>query len=221
MGKDLHETFPNAALFEQANNVLNFDITKLCFEGPEEELVKTENCQPAIFLVGIACFKAYTLSAGADNIAGFAGLSLGEWSALHAAKAISFEDCLRALAARGKFMQDACEEQPGAMLSLIGMSDENVRELAAETDVSVANFNSPGQTVLSGRIAGIEKAEQLAKEKGAKRAVRLNVAGAYHSPLMNSASEKLREFIETIEIKTSAIPVFSNVTGNRTVRRKK
>ncbi|NLB55739.1 MAG: ACP S-malonyltransferase, partial [Lentisphaerae bacterium] len=163
MGKDFFDSNPKSrAMFEEANEILGFDIAKLCFEGPDSELVRSEVCQPAIFLVSTACFNAFIEKTSEPDFAGFAGLSLGEWSALHAAGAISFEDCLKALAARGRFMQEACDERPGAMLSIIGMSDENIVELAKASGSSIANLNSPGQTVLSGKKEAIAKAQDMA-----------------------------------------------------------
>jgi [acyl-carrier-protein] S-malonyltransferase len=214
MGRDLADAFPECReLFAQAKAVLGYDLAKLCFEGPEAELVKSQHCQPAIFVVSLACQRALRRQAPKLAFEYAAGLSLGEWSALGLADAISFEDGLRVLAARGRFMQEACEEQPGGMLSVIGLVPEALRKIAAAAGVEIANLNSPEQTVLSGPQAGIQQAEKLAGEAGAKRAIRLNVAGAYHSALMASAAGKLEQFLQTVAIRPPRIPVVSNVTG--------
>ena len=214
MGKDLAGAYPEIGnLFRKADEVLGYKLSKICFEGPEAELTKTSNCQPAIFLVSIACYKAFFHEAGNAVFYGVAGLSLGEWSALHMAGALSFEDALRVLEARGRFMQEACEERDGGMVSVIGLPVEKVRQIALEAGVEVANLNTNEQTVLSGERAGITKAEELAKKAGASRTVVLNVAGAYHSSLMSSAASRLKECLADIEIRSTDIPVLSNATG--------
>ncbi len=213
MGRDLAAAWPECkALFDKANEVLGYDLAALCFNGPMAELTKTSHCQPAIFLVSAACLEAWKKT-GAPAPAAVAGLSLGEWTALYAAGCLSFEDTLRVLAARGRLMQEACDATKGAMLSLIGMADEAVLKIAEQAKVSVANLNSPGQIVLSGPVEAIGEAEKLAKEAGAKRALRLPVAGAYHSPLMQSAADGLRAVLQAVEFKAPAMPVISNVTG--------
>ncbi len=214
MGRDLAEAVPECrALFDRANEVLGYDLAKLCFEGPEGELVKSRHCQPAIFTVSLACQRALALRVP-DLAPGFAaGLSLGEWSALCLAGVVSFEDGLRVLAARGRFMQEACEERPGGMLSVIGLDAQAVAKVAAAAGVEVANLNSPDQTVLSGPQDAIGAAEQMAASAGAKRAIRLNVAGAYHSSLMASAARKLEDFLRPVVFRTPRIPVVSNVTA--------
>ncbi len=213
MGRDLAAAWPECkALFDKANEVLGYDLAGLCFNGPMAELTKTNHCQPAIFLVSAACLEAWKKT-GAPAPAAVAGLSLGEWTALYAAGCLSFEDTLRVLAARGRLMQEACEATRGAMLSLIGMTDEAVLKIAEQAKVSVANLNSPGQIVLSGSVEAIAEAERLAKEAGAKRALRLPVAGAYHSPLMQSAADGLRAVLQSVTFNPPAMPVFSNVTG--------
>lgn len=215
MGRDIADTYPECrALFDTADEVLGFAISDICFNGPEEELTKSNNCQPGIFIASIACYRALCLRLGEDMIpVGTAGLSLGEWSALHMAGALSFEDTLRVLEARGRFMQEACEEREGGMVSVIGLPMEKLEEICGTTGVYIANLNSEAQTVLSGEKAGIAEAERLANEAGAKRAIVLNVAGAFHSPLMNSAAERLAEVLENVEIKTPDLPVLANVTG--------
>ncbi|MBI9020805.1 MAG: ACP S-malonyltransferase, partial [Verrucomicrobia bacterium] len=184
MGRDLYDAIPECkALFEKANEVLGYDIAAICFDGPEDELKKSHNTQPAIFTVSAAALEALKLKKPmAFDYA--AGHSLGEWGALYAAGVISFEDTLRVLKARGEFIQAACDANPGGMLAVIGLDGEPLEKIAAETGVTVANINSPGQTVLSGTADAIEKAAVACKAAGAKRALPLSVAGAFHSPLM-------------------------------------
>jgi [acyl-carrier-protein] S-malonyltransferase len=215
MGKDLAEAYPECReLFEKADEVLGFKISDICFEGPEEELTKSNNCQPAIFAASIACYKALCLKNGGEvPVAGTAGLSLGEWSALHMAGSLTFEDTLKVLEARGRFMQEACDENESGMISIIGLPMEKLEEICSKTGIYIANLNSEAQVVLSGLKQGIEEAEKLAAEAGAKRAIVLNVAGAFHSPLMQSAADKLREVLADIEISKPSVPVIANVTG--------
>ncbi|MDD5520471.1 MAG: ACP S-malonyltransferase [Kiritimatiellae bacterium] len=214
MGKDLADTYPECkALFDKADEVLGFKLSKLCFEGPIEELTKSSNCQPAIFVSSIACWKMFSSKVGNVPVKGTAGLSLGEWSALHMAGALTFEDTLRVLQARGRFMQEACEEKKGGMVSVIGLVTDKLRDVCAKTGVEIANLNSPEQTVLSGERQAIEAAERLAKEAGAKKTVILNVAGAFHSKLMVSAAGKLKDFLIKVEISQPKIPVVANATG--------
>lgn len=214
MGRDLSEAYPVCrALFSKANDVLGYDLARLCFQGPEEELVKSNNCQPAVFVMSVACYQALQALRGEQDFSGVAGLSLGEWSALHIAGAIGFEETLRVLEARGRFMQEACNERDGAMLSVIGLAEERVRALAEEAGVQVANFNTPRQIVLSGERKQMQEAEKLAVAAGAKLAVWLKVAGAYHSSLMSSASKRLETLMQTVHVKSPCLPVLSNVTG--------
>ena len=214
MGKDLAAACPDCrALYEQADEVLGYGLSKICFEGPEEALTKSNHCQPAIFVTSMACYQALKGMVGDLSFAGTAGLSLGEWSALHAAGALSFEDTLRVLEARGRFMQEACDERDGSMLSIIGLDMAALETICTETGVTIANLNSTAQTVLSGERAGIERATALATEAGAKRAIPLNVAGAFHSPLMASAAERLAETLAGVTFNEPAMPVLANVTG--------
>lgn len=214
MGKDLADAYPECkALFDKADEVLGFKLSKLCFEGPIEELTKSSNCQPAIFVTSIACWKAFSAKAGNVPVKGTAGLSLGEWSALHMAGALSFEDTLRVLQVRGRYMQEACEEKKGGMVSVIGLSDDKLKDVCAKAGVEMANLNSADQTVLSGEFTAIQAAEKLAKESGAKKTIMLNVAGAFHSKLMASAAGKLKDFLSKVEIRQPRIPVVANATG--------
>lgn len=214
MGKDLAAAYPECrALFSKADEVLGFPLSKVCFEGPAEDLTKSNNCQPAIFVTSIACYRALSREVPGLAFAAAAGLSLGEWSALHMAGALSFEDALRVLEARGRFMQEACEEREGGMISILGLPADKLRDIAAAAGVEIANLNSPEQTVLSGEKSRIPEVEKMATAAGAKRAIPLNVAGAFHSRLMQSAALKLEEFLKTVTFKAPCIPVMANVTG--------
>lgn len=215
MGRELAEGLDECrALFARAGEVLGFDLLKLCAEGPIEELTKSDVAQPAIFTVSRAARAALAHFAGKKfQVAGAAGHSLGEWAALHEAGAVSFEDALRVLRARGRFMQEACEATPGGMLTIIGLPLDKVREVAQASGLEIANLNSPAQTVLSGHADRIAAGEAAAKAAGAKRALRLTVAGAFHSSLMRPAADRLAEFLKEIEFRAPAFPVWSNVTG--------
>jgi [acyl-carrier-protein] S-malonyltransferase len=235
MGKDLAEKFPSAkAWFDRANTPLGYDLAGICFNGPEAELTKTENAQPGIFLVSWVAFqllkeqvqslKSKAKSHGAAGVAldighvtldfqATAGLSLGEFTALTAAGAMSFEDALRVVRQRGRFMQEACDVTKGGMAAIIGLEEAPTREVCAEAGVELANLNCPGQLVISGEAEKISKACELAKAKGAKRAIPLTVAGAYHSPLMASAQSKLQAELAKIKISAPTVPVISNVTA--------
>lgn len=218
MGKDLAEKFPSARTwFDRANAALGYDLASICFNGPEAELTKTENAQPGIFLVSWVAFellKEQLAASGAGlKFEATAGLSLGEFTALTAAGAMSFEDGLRVVRERGKFMQEACDATRGGMAAIIGLDEALTREVCAEAGVTLANLNCPGQIVISGGSERIGKAVELAKAKGAKRAIPLPVAGAYHSPLMSSAQPKLQGELGKIKISAPGVTVISNVTA--------
>ena len=215
MGRELAEGVEACrALFAQASAILGFDLLKLCEEGPIEELTRSCNAQPAIFVVSAAARTALAhFSGGSLAVAGTAGLSSGEWAALHEAGVISFEDVVRVLRARGQFMQETCESTPGGMLTIIGLPLDKVQDVAAASGLEVANINSPVQTVLSGHADRIAAGETAAKAAGAKRALRLTVAGAFHSSLMQPAADKLAEFLKDVELRAPQCPVWSNVTG--------
>ena len=216
MGRDLAEAIPECrSLFDEADDVLGYRLSSLCFEGPIEELTKSNHCQPAIFVTSMACFRALVLKGG-DHVAmlrGTAGLSLGEWTSLHMAGALTFSDALRVLEARGRFMQQACEEREGGMVSVIGLGLDKLQAICAASGCEIANLNSPEQTVLSGERKRIEEAERLAKEAGAKRTIVLKVAGAFHSSLMKSAADRLQAFLAGVAFHPSRMPVVANVTG--------
>jgi [acyl-carrier-protein] S-malonyltransferase len=214
MGKDLVEKIPSAKVwFDRANAMLGYDLTSICFNGPEAELTKTENAQPGIFLVSWITFQLLKERVPSLKFDATAGLSLGEFTALTAAGAMSFEDGLRVVRQRGRFMQEACESTRGGMAAVIGLDEGPTREVCAEAGVVLANLNCPGQIVISGEADKIAKAVELAKAKGAKRAIALPVAGAYHSPLMVGAQPKLQAELAKIKISSPVVPVISNVTG--------
>ncbi len=214
MGKDLAEAFPAAkAWFDRANAAVGYDLTSICFGGPEAELTKTENAQPGIFLVSWVALEMLKARVPALQCDATAGLSLGEFTALTAAGVMSFEDGLRVVRQRGRFMQEACDVTQGGMAAVIGLDEALAREVCAETGVVLANLNCPGQLVISGAADCIAKAVELAKAKGAKRAIPLTVAGAYHSPLMASAQPKLQAELAAVQFSAPTVPVISNVTA--------
>jgi [acyl-carrier-protein] S-malonyltransferase len=214
MGKDLAEKFPSAkAWFDRANAALGYDLASICFNGSEADLTKTENAQPGIFLVSWVCFELLKDKVPNLKFDAAAGLSLGEFAALTAAGAMSFEDGLRVVRQRGKFMQEACDATRGGMAAIIGLDENLTREVCAEAGVVLANLNCPGQLVISGEVEKISKAVELAKARGAKRALPLAVAGAYHSPLMASAQPKLQNELAKIKTSPPTVPVISNVTA--------
>jgi len=214
MGKDLVEKSASArGWFEQANAVLGFDLAGICFNGPEPELTRTENAQPGIFLVSWAAFALLKEQAPGLTFEATAGLSLGEFTALAAAGAMSFEDGLRVVRQRGRFMQEACDATRGGMAAIIGLEEEPTRQVCAEAGVALANLNCPGQIVISGEADRIARACELAKARGARRALPLQVAGAYHSPLMAEAQPRLAEELQKIALREPGVPVISNVTA--------
>jgi [acyl-carrier-protein] S-malonyltransferase len=213
MGRDLAEQFPTAAeLFRNADDVLGRKLSEIAWSGPIEDLTKTSNCQPALFVHGLACLSILRELAG-FSIGGAAGLSLGEMTAHAAAGTFDFAAGLKLVERRGQLMDEACAATSGAMAAMIGADENSVRGLAADADVDIANINAPGQIVISGERAKVELAVGLAKEHGIRRATMLNVAGAYHSRLMESAYEKLGAVLHHVPIKTPSFPVISNVTG--------
>jgi [acyl-carrier-protein] S-malonyltransferase len=214
MGRDLAEKYPSArAWFDRAKAALGYDLAEICFSGPEAELTKTEHAQPGIFLVSWAVWQLLKDHVPGLKFEATAGLSLGEFTALAAAGAVSFEDGLRVVRQRGRFMQEACETTRGGMAAILGLEEIPTREVCAEAGVVLANLNCPGQLVISGEIERISRACDLAKAKGARRALPLPVAGAYHSPLMASAQPKLAAELELVAVETPQAPVISNVTA--------
>ena len=214
MGKDLADAYPEArALYDLANEELGYDLTQVCFEGTEGALTQTENAQPGIFLVSWVAFELLKKQVPGLTFEAAAGLSLGEFTALTAAGVMSFEDGLKVVRQRGRFMQEACDATEGGMAAIIGLDEATAREVCDVSDVELANLNCPGQLVISGASTGIEKACELAKGKGAKRVLPLTVAGAYHSRLMESASPKLEAALREVSLNLPSVPVVSNVTA--------
>ena len=214
MGKDLAGEFAAAAdLFRRADEIVGRKLSDIAWNGPIEELTKTSNCQPALFVHGLACFSILGELAGDFPVGGAAGLSLGEMTAHAASGTFDFGNGLKLVQKRGEFMDEACAATIGGMAAMIGGLENDVRQLAADEDVDVANINAPGQIVISGELAKVEAAVGVAKEYGIRRATMLNVAGAYHSRLMESAYEKLGEALANVPIHPPQFPVISNVTG--------
>jgi [acyl-carrier-protein] S-malonyltransferase len=214
MGRDLAEQFSVAAdLFRQADEILGRRLSEIAWSGPIEELTKTSNCQPALYVHGLACFAALRKVAGDFPITGAAGLSLGEMTAHAAAGVFNFATGLKLVQRRGELMDEACAATSGAMAAMIGADENTVRALAADADVDVANINAPGQIVISGERAKVEAAIGMAKEHGVRRATLLNVAGAYHSRLMESAYQKLGATLRHVPVLRPRFSVISNVTG--------
>ena len=213
MGKDLYENNAEAKeLFEKANEILGFRITDLMFDGTEEDLKQTKVTQPAIFIHSVLLAKSLGDDFQPDMVAGH---SLGEFSALVAAGALSFEEGLKLVSKRAQAMQKACEARPSTMAAVLALPDEKVEELCAEVDdiVAPANYNCPGQVVISGTMEGIDAACEKMLAAGAKRAMKLKVGGAFHSPLMQPAQEELAEAIAAAEFTTPRCPVYQNVDG--------
>lgn len=211
MGKDLYENVPAAKeLFEKANEILGFRITDIMFSGTDEELKQTFVTQPAVFLHSVIMAKALGEEFKPDMVAGH---SLGEFSALVAAGALDFEDGLRLVAKRAAAMQKACEAQPSTMAAVLGLEDKVVEDICAEIDgvVVAANYNCPGQLVISGSIEAVDAACEQLKAAGARRALRLPVGGAFHSPLMEPAKVELQAAIEAAPFKAPVCPVYQNV----------
>jgi [acyl-carrier-protein] S-malonyltransferase len=214
MGRDLAEAFPAArARFEEANTLLGYDLARICFEGPEDVLTRTEHAQPGIYLVGWVAFELLQAAVPGLEFHAAAGLSLGEFTALAAAGALNFADGLRLVRARGRFMQEACETARGGMAAILGLEEDAVREVCAEAGVELANFNCPGQLVISGPADRITVACDLAKARGARRAVPLPVAGAYHSRLMAPAQAPLAAALAAVPVHPPRVPVLANVTA--------
>ena len=214
MGRDLAEQFAVAAdLFRRADEILGRNLSEIAWTGPIEELTKTSNCQPALYVHGLACLAILHELGGSFSIGGAAGLSLGEMTAHAAASTFDFANGLKLVQRRGELMDEACAATNGAMAAMIGADESAVRALAADADVDVANINAPGQIVISGERAKVEAAIGMAKEHGIRRATLLNVAGAYHSRLMESAYQKLGAVLVHVPVQPPCFPVISNVTG--------
>jgi [acyl-carrier-protein] S-malonyltransferase len=216
MGRDLFDTFASAkAIIKEADEVLKFPLSKLYFEGPEEELRQTINAQPALVTIGYACLKAMQEAAGSNfPVPAFtAGHSLGEYTALAAANVFDFATAVYLARERGRLMQEAGTLTAGGMVAVLGMEETALAEVCKETDTQIANYNSPGQLVISGATANVARAAELAKARGASRALPLQVSGAFHSPLMKPAEEALTRIITGMSFRPPSIPVIGNTTA--------
>ena len=216
MGKEIHDAFPEAReIMDRAGEVLGTDLKSLMFEGPLEKLTETANAQPAILTVNYAFFQLARRNSVPFD--GAAGHSLGEYNALVAARALSFEDALVAVRERGRLMQEVGAKTEGTMAAVLGLEEEKLQEVCRRASekgpVEVANFNCPGQLVISGEVSALQDACVLAKEAGAKRAIRLRVGGAFHSSLLKEASERFAPFLEGVRIESPACGFYTNVTG--------
>ena len=212
MGKDLYDTYPEARrMMQRAHEILGFNLTEVMFEGSDDALRQTHVTQPAIFLHSVVSCRLSTIIRP-DMVAGH---SLGEFSALVSAEALSWEDALRLVSQRALAMQEACEMQPGTMAAVLALADDEVVEVCESIDdmVVAANFNCPGQVVISGSLNGVEQACRAMKEAGAKRALKLPVGGAFHSPLMHPAAERLEKAILTTKFNIPKCPIYQNVSA--------
>ncbi|MBU0634403.1 MAG: ACP S-malonyltransferase [Candidatus Omnitrophica bacterium] len=217
MGKQLYADFPAARrIFELADEVLGFNLTKICFEGPQEELTKSSICQPAILTLSVAAVDVLIRDFAGPAMAtdACAGLSLGEYSALVACGSLRFEDALLLVNKRGQFMDEASAENPGTMSCILGLEIEQVKEICGITGTEIANLNCPGQIVISGSFDSINKANTLAQDKGAKRVIPLDVSGPFHSSLMSEAAKKLKLELEKVSIVAPRIKFCTNVTAD-------
>jgi [acyl-carrier-protein] S-malonyltransferase len=216
MGKDLYDSFDSVkALFKQADDAVGFSLSKIFFEGPEDELKKTSNAQPALVAVSIACLKA-AQQVGGKNLPApsfMAGHSLGEYTALAAADAIDFSTAVYLAKERGRLMYEAGLKTPGGMMAMIGIDEAALAEVCKETGTVMANINSPGQLVISGGVENIAKAGEMAKAKGAARAIPLQVSGAFHSPLMQPAVDGMTQILAKVTFKDPCVPIIANVTA--------
>lgn len=214
MGKAFYDhSAVSREIYHQADRAFGFDVTAVCFEGPPELLTRTETCQPALFVTSIAAHAAFRERAPAATPLGAAGLSLGELTSLAVAEAFALRDGFYLVKARAEAMAECAARHPGAMLAVIGLADEAVQAVCRGSGASAANYNAQDQVVLSGTVEAVAKAEELAKAQGAKRAMKLDVAGAFHSPLMQPAADALKRVLAAIELRAPAFPVISNVTA--------
>ncbi len=213
MGKDLYENFPESRLiFDRAEKVLGFGLKKICFDGPDEQLKITKISQPAIVTVSIAAFEAFKAK-NKTTASYMAGLSLGEYSALIASGALTFEDGIRLIKRRGELMDETAKKYPGKMAAVLDLATDKVREICLASGAEIANLNCPGQIVISGKSEAIDKAIVLCNEAGAKRVIPLEVSGAFHSSLMSEAAEGLKETLDKTPVSAPTVPVVSNYTA--------
>ena len=214
MGKSLYDGSAAArALYDQANQVLGWDLTKICFDGPETELTQTKVCQPALFVHGLAVLAALREREKLPEVGYALGLSLGEVTALTAAGVFDFAAGLKVVAVRGQLMQQACESTVGGMAAVIGEDRAKVAELCQEFEIEAANFNAPGQIIISGEKSRVEAAVAAAKSRGVKKVMTLNVAGAYHSRLMEPARAAFATYLDGVNFSRPRLTVFSNTTA--------
>ncbi len=218
MGKDLYNNFPEArSVFDKAENILGFDLKRLCFEGPEDALSRTSISQPAIVTTSIAAFEAFKTKPGIAP-SYMAGLSLGEYSALISSGSLSFEDGIRLIKIRGELMDEAAKKYPGKMVAVLDLDPEKIKEICLNTQAEIANFNCPRQIVISGKVESVERAADLCAKAGAKRVIMLEASGGFHSSLMLEASIKFRGALEKTGIKPPVVPVVSNYTAKLQVK---
>jgi len=217
MGRDLYDNFASAkAVFEQADETLGFPLSRLCFDGPEDELCQTVNAQPAIVTVSFACLKAIYDVSGSNGLpspAFVAGHSLGEYTALAAARVLDFADTVYLTRERGWLMDEAGLRQPGGMVAVIGLDEASLAEVCVETDTRIANINCPGQIVISGAKENLTQAVDLANSRGAYRTIPLAVSGAFHTPQMQPAVDGMAEIIATLSFDDPDIPIIANTTA--------
>jgi [acyl-carrier-protein] S-malonyltransferase len=216
MGLSVYERYPSArAVFDEADSVLAFPLSRLCFEGPADELTKTINVQPALVATSMACLRAAqeALWTKLPSPAFVAGHSLGEYTALAAAGALELSDALRLVRERGRLMYEAGLRRPGSMMAVIAFDRAPLQEACEEAGVEISNINAPGQLVISGAVDKLEKAAELARERGARRLISLNVSGAFHSTLMEPVMDEFAAFMESFSFKAPKVPVVSNVTA--------
>ena len=217
MGLDLYTNLPEArSVFEEADSVLSFPLSRLCFEGPEDILRQTVNAQPAIMTVSVACLRTSPQLKGRPQPSFVAGHSLGEYTALVAAGTLSFADALRLARERGRLMQEAGNQTSGGMLAVIGLDETTVQSVCQATGMEISNINCPGQIAISGPSQVLEEATRLAKEKGAQRVVPLPVSGAFHSRLMQPAADGMAQAVSNLEFQDAAIPIVANTTAETT-----
>ena len=217
MGQDLYDSFDSAkAIFEQADDTLGFALSRLCFDGPEDELRQTINAQPALVTVSFACLKAIQDMSGSNGLpppAFVAGHSLGEYTALAAAGVLDFATTVYLARERGRLMDEAGRKKPGGMMAIIGLDEAPLAEVCAETNTRIANINCPGQLVISGAKEDLTKATDLIKSRGAYRIIPLPVSGAFHMPLMQSAAEGMAEVLTSLSFHQPLIPIIANTTA--------
>jgi [acyl-carrier-protein] S-malonyltransferase len=214
MGKDLFENSQAAlSIFKEADSVLGWSVSEICFNGPESKLTESKICQPAIYTMSVACLAAFTEKKPEIKALASAGLSLGEFAALYSAGVFSFADGLRLVAKRGELMDECCKKAKGGMATILGGDIEVIRQVCAECEIDVANLNCPGQVVISGAEEKVTKAVVALKEKGFKKVIPLKVAGAYHSRMMKDAGDALKRVLDGIPMKDPVIPVAQNYVG--------